>query len=368
MKKSVTIFILLFIVISFTGAMYYLYSKNTEDPVVYKTEKPTKQTIIKKTVATGSINPLEEVLIKPNISGVIEEIYVEGGDILKANDLIAKIKIVPNLSALNNAKNAIQKAKISLEDEKRNYNRQKSLFEKGVISKQDVERAEVTYQQSLQTYNAANQNYDIVKTGSTKGLGKSANTLIRSTVSGMVLEMPVEVGNQVIESNTFNEGTTIAVLADVNNMIFEGKVDESEVGKIKEGLPLEIIVGAIENNSFDAVLDYIAPKGKLENGAIQFEIKATLNKQDSIFIRAGLSANASIILAKVDSVLAIKEALVQFDSKTKKPFVEIKTGEKQFERKDIVLGVSDGIQVQIKEGLTFDDEIKIWNEIKKSDN
>ncbi len=368
MKKSVTIFILLFIVISFTGAMYYLYSKNTEDPVVYETEKPTKQTIIKKTVATGSINPLEEVLIKPNISGVIEEIYVEGGDILKANDLIAKIKIVPNLSALNNAKNAIQTAKISLEDEKRNYNRQKSLFEKGVISKQDVERAEVKYQQALQTYNAAKQNYDIVKTGSTKGLGKSANTLIRSTVSGMVLEMPVEVGNQVIESNTFNEGTTIAVLADVNNMIFEGKVDESEVGKIKEGLPLEITVGAIENNSFDAVLDYIAPKGKLENGAIQFEIKATLNKQDSIFIRAGLSANASIILAKVDSVLAIKEALVQFDSKTKKPFVEIKTGEKQFERKDIVLGVSDGIQVQIKEGLTFDDEIKIWNEIKKSDN
>ncbi|MBE9490195.1 MAG: efflux RND transporter periplasmic adaptor subunit [Bacteroidetes bacterium] len=368
MKKSVTIFILLFIVISFTGAMYYLYSKNIEDPVVYETEKPTKQTIIKKTVATGSINPLEEVLIKPNISGVIEEIYVEGGDILKANDLIAKIKIVPNLSALNNAKNAIQKAKISLEDEERNYNRQKSLFEKGVISKQDVERAEVKYQQALQSYNAANQNYDIVKTGSTKGLGKSANTLIRSTVSGMVLEMPVEVGNQVIESNTFNEGTTIAVLADVNNMIFEGKVDESEVGKIKEGLPLEITVGAIENNSFDAVLDYIAPKGKLENGAIQFEIKATLNKQDSIFIRAGLSANASIILAKVDSVLAIKEALVQFNSKTKKPFVEIKTGEKQFERKDIVLGVSDGIQVQVKEGLTFDDEIKIWNEIKKSDN
>lgn len=368
MKKSVTIFILLFIVISFTGAMYYLYSKNTEDPVVYTTEKPTKQTIIKKTVATGSIIPLEEVLIKPNISGVIEEIYVEGGDLLKANDLIAKIKIVPNLSALNNAKNAIQTANISLKDEKRNYDRQKSLFEKGVISKQDLERAEVKYQQSLQTYNAANQNYDIVKTGSTKGLGKSANTLIRSTVSGMVLEMPVEVGNQVIESNTFNEGTTIATLADVNKMIFEGKVDESEVGKIKEGLPLEITVGALENITFNAVLDYIAPKGKLENGAIQFEIKATLKKQDTIFIRAGLSANASIILAKVDSVLAIKEALVQFDSKTKKPFVEIKTGEKQFERKNIVLGVSDGIQVQIKEGLTMDDEIKVWNEIKKSNN
>ena len=366
MKKSVTIFILLFIVISFTGAMYYLYAKNSEDPVIYKTEKPSKQTIIKKTVATGSIIPLEEVLIKPNISGVIEEIYVEGGDILKANDLIAKIKIIPNLSSLNNAKNAIQTAKISLDNEKRNYNRQNLLFNKGVISKQELEKAEVAYQQSLQAYNAANQNYDIVKTGSTKGLGKSANTMIRTTVSGMVLELPVEVGNQVIESNNFNEGTTIAAIADVNKMIFEGKVDESEVGKIKEGLPLEITVGAIEDKKFNAVLDYIAPKGKLDNGAIQFEIKATLKKQDSVFIRAGLSANASIILARADSVLAIKEALVQFDSKTKKSFVELKTGDKQFERKDITLGVSDGIYVEVKKGITFDDEIKVWNEIKSS--
>ena len=163
MKKSVTIFVLIFIVISFGGAMYYLYMKNLEDPVVYKTEKPSTQTIIKKTVATGSILPLEEVLIKPNISGVIEEIYVEGGDILNSNDLIAKIRVVPNLSSLNNAKNSIKTAKIAVDDEERNYNRQKSLFDKGVISKQDLERADVKYQQALQVYNAAQQNYDIVK-------------------------------------------------------------------------------------------------------------------------------------------------------------------------------------------------------------
>ncbi|SNR33663.1 efflux RND transporter periplasmic adaptor subunit [Lutibacter flavus] len=364
MKKSVTIFILIFIVITFSGAMYYLYQKNAEDPVVYKTEKASIETIIKKTVATGSIIPLEEVLIKPNISGVIEEIYVEGGDILKANDLIAKIKVIPNLSALNNAKNAIQTAKISLDNESRNFNRQKGLFAKGVISRQDLERVEVSYDQAKQSYKAANQNYDIVKTGSTSGLGNSANTLIRSTVSGMVLEMPVEVGNQVIESNNFNEGTTIAALADVNKMIFEGKVDESEIDKIKEGLPLEITVGAIENTKFNAVLDYIAPKGKLENGAVQFEIKGTLNKQDSTFIRAGLSANASIILAKVDSVIAIKEALLQFDVETKNPFVEIKTGDKEFERKDVKTGISNGIFVQILEGITLEDEIKVWNAIK----
>ncbi|REE81749.1 HlyD family secretion protein [Lutibacter oceani] len=364
MKKSVTIFVLVFIVITFSAAMYYLYQKNAEDPVVYKTEKASFQNIVKKTVATGSILPLEEVLIKPNISGVIEEIYVEGGDLLKANDLIAKIKIIPNLSSLNNAKNAIQTAKISLDNETQNYNRQKGLFDKGVISKQALERVEVTYNQAKQTFKAANQNYDIVKTGSTSGLGNSANTLIRSTVSGMVLEMPVEVGNQVIESNNFNEGTTIAALADVNKMIFEGKVDESEIGKIKEGLPLEITVGAIENTKFDAVLDYIAPKGKLENGAVQFEIKGTLSKEDTTFIRAGLSANASIILAKADSVLAIKEALVQFDPETKNPFVEIKKGEKDFERKDIKTGISNGIYVQIIEGISLEDEIKVWNAIK----
>ncbi|MBR9853646.1 MAG: efflux RND transporter periplasmic adaptor subunit [Algicola sp.] len=361
MKKSVTIVILLLIVVVFGGSMYYLYQKNAEDPVVYQTETPSMQTIVKKAVATGSILPLEEVLIKPNISGVIEEIYIEGGDYVKSGDLLAKIKVVPNLSALNDARNAIDEAKINLDDQKRNYERQSTLFGKGVISKTDLERAQVSYDQAKQAYAAANKRYDIVKTGTTSGLSSSANTMIRATVSGMVLEVPVEVGNQVIESNTFNEGTTIAAIADVDKMIFEGKVDESEVGKIKENLPLEITVGAIENKVFDAVLDYIAPKGKEENGAIQFEIKGTLKKSDTVFIRAGLSANASIILAKADSVLALKEALVQFDGDTKKPFVEVETANQQFERKDVELGVSDGIFVEVKSGVTNTDKVKVWN-------
>lgn len=364
MKKKVTIFILLFIVVAFGSAMYYLYQKNAEDPVVYETETPTTETIVKKTVATGSILPLEEVLIKPNISGVIEEIFVEGGDYVKSGDLICRIKVVPNLNALNDARNSIDEAKIGLDDQLRNLERQKNLFAKGVISQVDLERAQVAYDQAKQTYGAANKRYDIVKTGTTKGYGNAANTQIRATVSGMILEVPVEVGNQVIESNTFNEGTTIAAIADVEKMIFEGKVDESEVGKIKENLPLEITVGAIENSVFDAVLDYIAPKGNAENGSIQFEIKGTLKKQDSVFIRAGLSANASIILGRADSVLALKEALVQFDGKTKKPFVEVETGNQQFERRDIELGISDGIHVEVKSGISEGDKIKVWNAIK----
>ncbi len=364
MKKSVTLIILITIIIAFGGAMYYLYQKNSEDPIVYETEKPSTQTIIRKTVATGSILPLEEVLIKPNISGVIEEVYVEGGDYVKSGDLLAKIKVVPNLNALNDSRNAIAEARIALDDQKRNLDRQTSLFDKGVISKVDLERAQVSFDQARQSYNAANKRYDIVKTGTTAGFRNAANTLIRSTVTGMVLEVPVEVGNQVIESNNFNEGTTIAAIADVEKMIFEGKVDESEVGKIKEDLPLEITVGAIENQVFDAVLDYIAPKGNVENGAIQFEIKGTLSKKDTVFIRAGLSANASIILDRADSVLALKEALIQFDPETKAPFVEIATGDQEFERRDVELGISDGIFVEVKSGLTASDSVKVWNAIK----
>lgn len=364
MKKTVVLSIIVLLVASFSFALYYLYQKNAEDPVVYETEKPETRTVTRKTVATGSILPLEEVLIKPNISGVIEEVFVEGGDFVKSGDLLARIKVVPNLNALNDAKMSIDDAKINMMDKKRDLDRQKTLFDKGVVSKVDLERAQVAFDQAKQALNAANKRFDIVKTGTTKGYGNAANTMIRATVSGMVLDVPVEKGNQVIESNNFNEGTTIAAIADVNKMIFEGKVDESEVGKIREGLNLEIAVGALENNVFDATLDYIAPKGVEENGAIQFEIKGTLTKQDTVFIRAGLSANASIILEKAIDALSIKEALVQYDDETQDPYVEVKTGEQQFERRDIELGVSDGIFVAIDAGLAAEDEIKVWNQIK----
>ena len=364
MKKSVTIIILLAIVIGFSGVMYYLYNKNQEDPVVYKTEIPSTETIVKQTVATGSIVPKEEILIKPNISGIIDKIHIEAGDIVKQGDLIAELKIVPNVNNLASSKNQISSARIALDNQKKIYDRQKALFDKGVISANEFDQASTSYLQAKQTYDAANQTYQIVKTGSARGLGVSANTEIRATVDGMVLDVPVKTGNQVIESNNFNDGTTIATLANVNDMIFEGKVDESEVGKITENLPLEITVGAIENKTFDAVLDYIAPKGISENGAIQFDIKGTLKKQDSTFIRAGLSANASIILAKAESVLALKEALVQYDAKTKQAYVEVEIGDQEFERRDIELGISDGINVEVKSGISKDDKIKVWNQVK----
>ena len=365
MKKGCTISILVFLALLFGGALFWLFTKNKQSPIVYETEQAEIKTIVKNTVATGNINPKEEVFIKPNMSGIIDEVYVEAGDYIKAGDLIAKIRVVPNVSSLNSANNQIQSAKIDLDNQKKIYDRQKSLFERGVISANDFDMAETTYKQAVQTYNSTLQNAEIIRTGTTSGMSNIAQTLIRSTVSGMVLDVPVKKGNQVIEANNFNEGTTIASLADVNNMIFEGKLDESEVGKIKLNLPLEITIGAIENKKFDAVLDYIAAKGVNENGAMQFPIKGTLINRDSTFIRSGLSANASIILGKVENVLAIKEGLVQYDEKTKKSFVEVMVGEQKFERRDVELGLSDGIYVEIKSGIKKEDKIKVWNQVKK---
>ena len=378
MKRTGTIITLLVIVIAFSAGIWYIYSKDKTNPVVFQTETASIRTIVKKTVATGNIVPKEEVFIKPNISGIIHEIFVVAGDVVLAGDLIAKVKVVPNINSLNSAKNNINSAKtqvetarLALDSQKSIYLRQKELFDKAVVSANEFDQALLSYNQAQQRYNqenvlltAAQQTFDIVKTGTAKGLGAAANTEIRATVSGMILDIPVKVGNQVIESNNFNDGTTIATIADVEKMIFEGKVDESEVGKITENLPLEITVGAIENKKFNAVLDFIAPKGVSENGAIQFEIKGTLNNQNATFIRAGLSANASIILARAENVLSIKEALVQYDPKTKKPFVEIATGAQEFQRKEISLGVSDGLYVEVLEGVTQQDNIKVWNQLK----
>ena len=378
MKRTRTVIILVVIIVAFASALYYLWQKNQEDPITYTTQQASKKTIVVNTVATGSIVPLEEILIKPNISGVIEEVYIEAGEYVNAGDLIAKIRVIPNVSSLTSAKNniasnqtSLQTAEINFKTQESNYNRQKALFEKGVISANDFEAINNTYLQAKQAVEQARinvtqarQNYDIIKTGTTTGLGNIAQTQVRATVSGMVLDVPVKAGNQVIEANNFNEGTSIASLADVKKMIFEGKVDESEVGKIKEGLPLEITVGAIENKKFDAILDYIAPKGVAENGAIQFAIKGTLKEIESTFIRAGLSANASIILDKAEDVLAIPEALVQYDPKTKLPFVEIEIGDQKFERRDVELGISNGIFVEVKNGVTESDKIKVWNQLQ----
>lgn len=293
---------------------------------------------------------------KPIVSGIIDELYVEEGKMIKKGDLIARIRIIPNMISVNNAKSRIEVANINLKEAKSNYNRQLSLLEKGVIAKADFESYETAYKNALEELETANETLDLIQEGQIKNSGNQTNTLVRSTIDGMILDIPVEIGYQVIEANNFNAGTTIANIADMGEMVFEGNIDETEVGKIKEGMPLILVIGALENVEFEAMLEHISPKGVEVNGAVQFEIKADVQLREDQFIRAGYSANANIVLNKADSVLAISEGLLQFENDT--VFVEVETAPQVFEKRYIKTGLSDGINIEVIEGLTKEDKIK----------
>jgi HlyD family secretion protein len=353
--------IVLIFIGAFGGTLYYLYSKSQTDPVVYNTKKPYKTNIINKTVATGSVVPRKEIEIKPQVSGIIAELYVEAGDFVNKGDRIAKIKIIPNMVSLNSAETRLTKARINLNDAQLRYDRQKQLYEKEVISDKEFQQIKFSIQTAREEVKAAENNLLLIREGAIKDGGNS-NTTVTSTITGTVLDVPVEEGFSVIEANNFNAGTTIATVADMHDMIFKGKIDESEVGKIRTGMPLILSIGAIEDMLFDAKLQYISPKGVKENGAIQFEIKADVNLNDSTFIRAGYSANADIVLKRVDSVLAINEGLIQFEEG--KPYVEVKIDSMKYERRNIETGLSDGIQIQILSGVEIGDDIKVWNKVK----
>ena len=364
MKKVLLILFVLGLLSTFAGTFYYLYAKSEEPPVVFETTTPQTATIIQKTVATGSVVPRQEVEIKPQISGIVDKLYVEPGDAVKQGDLIAKIIVIPNMVSLNNAENRVNLARIRFEDATLDLDRNRKLVDEGTISRSEFQKVEIAHQNAREELAGAIDNLEIVRKGSTAKSEASSNTLVRATISGMVLEVPLEAGASVIEANTFNDGTTIATVADMDDMIFEGKVDESEVGKIRPGMELLLTIGAIEGATFEATLEHIAPKGVEEDGAIQFEIRAALAKRDGILIRANYSANADIVLARADDVLAVDESLLQFEDG--KPYVEVATAPQTFERRDVEVGLSDGIMIEIASGLSAEDEIKNPNSGKRS--
>ncbi len=360
MKKFGRLALLLGLAAIFVYTLYFLYQKSEVEPIRYTTAQAFKTDIVKKTLATGSIKPREEVDIKPQVSGIIQEMYVEAGDLVKQGDLMAKVKVIPNMVSLNNAENRLEIATLNFNNAKLDYERNKKLHEDQVISVSTFQQFELTYKNALAELKAAQDNLDIVKEGSSKNMKSQSLTLIKSTVTGMVLDVPIKEGNQVIESNNFNDGTTVATVANMGDMIFEGLIDESEVGKIKEGMTLQITIGAIENEKFGATLEYISPKGIEENGAIQFQVRAKMQLSDDFFVRAGYSANADIVLDKRDSVLAIPEGLLQFDEG--KPYVEIEVADQRYNKQPVKLGLSDGINVEVLEGIKAEDKIKVWNQ------
>lgn len=364
MRKSLWVIVIgLFILVSFWLGSYF-YRKSTTDPVVYKTEKPFITNIAKKTVATGSIIPRREILIKPQVSGVVEAIFVEPGQPIKAGQLIAQIKLVPNLNGLNNdqiginsAQTSLESARINLRNAEIELERQKKLFEQQIISQQDYNRFVLDYNVRKENLQASERNLNLIVQGALQRSGGVSNA-IYSTVDGIILDVPVKVGSSVIERSNFNEGTTIASIADMNSLIFEGKIDESEVGKLKEGMELSLNVGAIDSKTFKAVLEYISPKGVTEEGAIKFQIRAQLILNANDRLRAGYSANADIVLEKKNNVMAIKENLLQFQGKDS-IFVEVETASQKFEKRLVKTGISDGINIEILSGIKKEDKIKI---------
>jgi HlyD family secretion protein len=357
MKKYVKFGVIVLIAGLFIFTLFFLYQKSKPKVVEVKTKAPFIGNVIKKTVATGSVVPRKEIEIKPKVSGIIETIYIVPGQRIKKGDMIAKVKIIPDMVNLNNAESRVSRAKLSYDDSKIEFDRQKKLFDQGVIPEAEFQKVRLAYNTAKEELGTAESNLELIREGVIKKSGQATNTLVRSTIDGMVLEVPVEEGNQVIEANTFNSGTTIAFVADMGEMIFKGKVDETEVGKIKQGMRLLLSVGAIEKEKFDAELEYISPKGKEENGAIQFEIKAKIKLKDNLFIRSGYSANADIVLDRRDSVLCIEEGLLQF--KGDSAYVEVEKVPQQFEQRFIQTGLSDGINIEILKGLKKTDKLKV---------
>ncbi len=338
----------------------FFVKSNSTSAIQYETQTLITATIEDKIRATRKVLPEDEVNVVPQIAGIIQELYVEEGDEVSTGDLIAKIKVVPNEQTLNSAEGRVKSAQIVMNNSKIEFERNKLLYEKEIISEQDFNSATLRYNQDMQNLSNAESDLQIIKLGSSGG-STITNTNVRATVSGTILEIPVEEGDQVIQANTFNAGTIIATIADLNKMIFEGQVDEGEVGKLSVNMPLIVTLGAIEGKEYDAKLRLIAPKGTEVAGAIQFKIEGEVYLDDEYVVRAGYSANASIVAEKKVDVLAISEALLQYDNKTKKPYVEIETSSQKFERKDVKLGISDGVNAELLSGVSKTDKIKVWN-------
>jgi HlyD family secretion protein len=358
MKKIFKIALLFILAVAVLWTFWFLWQKSRPKVKKYEIETVSIGNVDKKTVATGKVDPRNEILIKPQMSGIIAAVYKEAGDVVKAGDVIAKIKVIPDMVSLNGAESRVSRAQISFEQTKKNYDRDAKLFADKVISKEEFEKTQLQFHTDREELKAAKDNLSLIRDGISTNSAAISNTLVRSTINGTILDVPVKVGNSVIQSNNFNDGTTIATVANMSDMLFVGKLDETEVGRIKVGMPMDITIGALQDQKLTARLEYVSPKGKEENGAIMFEMKAAVKVPKDVFIRAGYSANAEIVFSKSDHVVTIPESCIEFGGDTAFVYV-LKTKEPQaFVKKQVKIGLSDGVKIEVKSGLTVKDKIR----------
>lgn len=359
MKKILKYVIMALIAIVFIGTFVFLYQKSLPKVTEYEIITPERTTLEKTTIATGKVEPRDEVLIKPQISGIIAEVYKEAGEMVKSGEVIAKVKVIPELGQLNAAESRLRLAEMNAKQAENEYGRNEQLYKDKLISREEYERAEVSVKQSREELQAATDNLQIVKEGITKNSASISSTLIRSTIDGLILDVPIKVGNSVIMSNTFNDGTTIASVANMNDLIFRGKIDETEVGKVYEGMPMKLTIGALQDLTFDATLEYVSPKATEENGANQFEIKAAVQAPNGITIRSGYSANAEIVLERAENILAVPESAIEFSGDSTFVYLLTNSGSpQQFKRQPVEVGMSDGIKIVVKSGITENDKVR----------
>lgn len=357
------------VAIVFIGTFVFLWIKAQPQPKVYDEFTPTVADLRKTTVLTGKIEPRNEVNIKPQISGIITELMKEAGQTVQAGEVIAKVKVIPDMGQLSSAQSRLRLAEINLKQARTDYEREKVLFDKGLVSADEYDKIHQAYNQAREERSAAQDNLEVVRDGVSSNNANASSTLVRSTVTGVILDIPVKVGNSVILSNTFNDGTTIATVANMNDLIFRGNVDETEVGQVNVGMPMTITVGALQDLKFDARLEYISPKAVEANGANQFEIKAAVQVPEKTGVRSGYSANAQIVLAEALHVLTVPESAIHFEgNNTYVYLVQGKGKNKTYQRRDVKVGLSDGVNIQIKSGLTTNDRVRGLERVEESDN
>ena len=359
MKKYSKLIIVAFVALIFIGTFVFLYIKSQPEPVVYNEFTPKTADISKTTLITGKIEPRNEVNVKPQISGIITDIYKEAGDYVQAGEIIAKVKVIPDMEQLSSAESRVRLANINLEQAQVDYGREKALYDKHLVTAEQFDKICQTLNQAKEELKAANDALEVVRDGVSKSNAKASSTLIRSTISGIILDIPVKVGNTVILSNTFNDGTTIATLANMNDLIFRGNIDETEVGLLSIGVPMKITIGALKDIELNASLEYISPKALEVNGANQFEIKAAIDVKGAKNLRSGYSANAEIVLESVKNVLTVPESAVEFEGDSTFVYIVKGTGEnKSYDRRAVTIGISDGVNIEIKKGITTKDIVR----------
>lgn len=357
------------VAIVFIGTFVFLWIKAQPQPKVYDEFTPTVADLRKTTVLTGKIEPRNEVNIKPQISGIISELLKEAGQTVQAGEVIAKVKVIPDMGQLSSAQSRLRLAEINLKQARTDYEREKVLFDKGLVSADEYDKIHQAYNQAREERSAAQDNLEVVRDGVSSNNANASSTLVRSTVTGVILDIPVKVGNSVILSNTFNDGTTIATVANMNDLIFRGNVDETEVGQVNVGMPMTITVGALQDLKFNARLEYISPKAVEANGANQFEIKAAVQVPEKTGVRSGYSANAQIVLAEALHVLTVPESAIHFEgNNTYVYLVQGKGKNKTYQRRDVKVGLSDGVNIQIKSGLTTNDRVRGLERVEEDDN